>query len=191
MSNKCDVVVVGGGISGQWRLRALLPPPRLRQVAALGGTRGGRAAGCPLEPLDNPCAGGDLDGPKRRTRNPPSGGEGFGGPLPSPDRSRRMSFEGLGLDFELLPRQLPSLRLLEFSKRRGRGERAVVVRKRAGERLLLGGGIYALAPYALVSPLPPSKGQSFCSSPTWTLYTFTRNRHGPRRVDILEPGKRP
>lgn len=92
MSSKCDVVVVGGGISGQWRLRALLPLPGLRQVAAQGGTQGGSGAGCRQEPLDPSCAprGKDLVRPWTEAKG-------------------WKCVEGLGLDFELFPGQLPSL----------------------------------------------------------------------------------
>ena len=92
-------------------------------MAARGGMRGGSAAAYPPEPLDSPCAGGDLEGPKRRTQNPPSMGEGFGGPLPSPDRIWRMSFEGLGLDFELLPRTAAKPETAEIFKAPGDGDR--------------------------------------------------------------------
>lgn len=47
MSSICDVVVVGGGISGQSRLRAL-PPPALGQVVARGRRAGrGLSPGAP------------------------------------------------------------------------------------------------------------------------------------------------
>ena len=82
MSSKCDVVVVGGGISGQWRLRALLPPPSSR--APTSG-RPGRHAGRPWGGVP---PGAPRPSVRRRgsrgsracTRNPPSG-EGFGAPL--------------------------------------------------------------------------------------------------------------
>lgn len=41
MSNKYDVVVIGGGISGQLRLRVPLPALGLREVKAWGGARVG------------------------------------------------------------------------------------------------------------------------------------------------------
>lgn len=56
MSSKCDVVVVGGGISGQWRLRALFPPPR----APTSG-RSGRHAG-------RPCGGVSPGAPRLSVR---------------------------------------------------------------------------------------------------------------------------
>lgn len=106
MSSKCDVVVVGGGISGQWRLCALLPPPGLRQVAAQGGTQGGSGAGCRQEPLDPPCARGDLEGPERAHGILPRGKDLV---RPWTEAEGWKCVEGLGLDFELSPGQLPSL----------------------------------------------------------------------------------
>lgn len=47
MSNNYDVVVVGGGISGQSRLRALLSLLALGEVVAYGGAQGCHGQGLP------------------------------------------------------------------------------------------------------------------------------------------------
>lgn len=52
MSRKCDVVVVGGGISGQsWLLRVLLLAPALGEVPARRGVQGGHGRGLCLGAL--------------------------------------------------------------------------------------------------------------------------------------------
>ena len=65
------------------------------------------------------------------------------------------------------PGQLPSLRLLEFSKRRGAG-------REGGGGAKTGRGETLTRGWHKGQSLAPGKGQSFCSSPTWTLYTLTR-----------------
>lgn len=134
MSNNFDVVVVGGGISGQSRLRALLSSPALREVAAYGGAQGGSGLGLP------PGASRlSMHLGNKRCQNPPLE-EGFGVPL---DRSGGLEVcrrSGARLNF--FPERLPNLHLLEFSKG-GEG----------GRRETLG--------YHKGLSFAPSKGQSF------------------------------
>lgn len=72
MSSKCDVVVVGGGISGQWPLSAF--PILVQFGAAVGGD-------CAREPRDSRSSGEDLGRPQRRRGRIPPSGMRFGEPL--------------------------------------------------------------------------------------------------------------
>lgn len=106
MCNKYDVVVVGGGISGQWPLRAP------EQVAAR--VRRWVAAGRRLipEPLVSVHQPGSSRSGALHTKS--AAGEGFGTPL---DRVRDWKpVEALAHAFNFCCRRLPGLSWLQFSK---------------------------------------------------------------------------
>lgn len=88
MSSKCDVVVVGGGISGQWLLRALFPPPRA-PTSGRPGRHAGRPCGgvSPGAPRLSVRRRGSRGSQASHTKSSLRGRRIWWPPLPSPDRS--------------------------------------------------------------------------------------------------------
>lgn len=143
MSRKCDVVVVGGGISGQSRRRPsfLLRRPDRWPPGGRGGWRGRRtgrsraegrgAPAGPGGPRDSPRPGVDLAGPGRRAPSLPRGQDSVRSWTEAGGGGAESQWKGWSQALSFSLRGLPGLRLGEFSRRGERGS--------AGERFLFGG----------------------------------------------------